>query len=93
MTTSSSKSPAYRTVPQDKILKPPHSSMFKNKLTHAMKLDPEDVPLAVKDWHDLVRRRQTLVDGQPDVQVLELARKDVLGHAVVTSKLFIGDET
>ena len=39
-----------------------------------MEQDPEDVPLAVKEGHDLVRRRQALVDGQPDVQVLELTR-------------------
>ena len=57
-----------------------------------MEQDPEDVPLAVKEGHDLVRRRQALVDGQPDVQVLELARKDVLGHAVVTSKFFVSNE-
>ena len=58
-----------------------------------MELHPEDVPLAIEDWNDLIRRSQTFVDGQADVQALELLGQDVHGHAVVTPELLVSDET
>ena len=63
------------------------------ELTHALERDPEHVPLAIKERNDLIWRSQTLVDGQANVQLLELLGQHVLGHAVVSAQLLVRHET
>lgn len=59
-------------------------------LTKAMKVHPKNVPFSVKEGNNIIWRRETLVNGDTDIERLKLFRQNEQGHALASAKFLVG---